>query len=142
MQVKDVMNSHVVRVTPDGTVTDAARLIGHYNVGALPVCTPDGRLRGIVTDRDIVLRCVAGDGETENMPVKEIMTRRVFTVSPEDDAVEATRLMATEQVRRLPVVKDGRLVGVISLGDVAKTGEFGMEAAKALRDISSNIRKR
>ena len=128
------MNPAVVTVEPSSSAALAARLISRHNVGALPVCGGDGRLRGIVTDRDIVLRCVAAEE-----PVRDIMTRNCATVSPGDDCREATRLMAAQQVRRLPVTEGGKIVGIVSLGDLAKCQAFDMEAAKALSEISENI---
>ena len=139
MQVRDLMNPNVVTVEPGSSAALAARLISRHNVGALPVCTGDGRLRGVVTDRDIVLRCVAAEEDPAQTPVRDIMTRCCATVSPEDDCREATRLMAAQQVRRLPVVEEGRLVGMISLSDLARSGRFDLEAAQALCEISENI---
>jgi len=141
MQVKDLMSSGVISITPEENASLAARLIARHNIGALPVCSSDGKLRGILTDRDIVLRCVAADSSPEQTRVKDIMTRGVVTVSPEDDIREASRLMASGQVRRLPVVEEGRVVGMLSLGDLARTQQFDMEASKALSEISSNIKK-
>ena len=131
MQIKDLMNPSVVSIEPGSSCALAARLISRHNVGALPVCASDGRLRAMVTDRDIVLRCVAAEEDPAQTPVREIMTRGCATVSPQDDCREATRLLAQQQVRRLPVVDRGKLVGMISLSD--------MEAAQALCEISENI---
>lgn len=139
MQVKDLMNPSVVTIEPGSSAALAARLISRHNVGALPVCGEDRRLRGVVTDRDIVLRCIAAEEDPAQTPVRDIMTRSCTTVSPQDDCREATRLMSLHQVRRLPVVENGKLVGVISLGDVARSGRFDMEAAQALCEISENI---
>lgn len=136
------MNSNVISVSPEESAAFASRLLSRHNIGALPVCSPDGKLRGIVTDRDIVLRCVAAENDPEQTPVREIMSRTVISVEPEDDVRAATRLMAEEQVRRLPVVHGGRVVGMVSLGDMAKNQKFDMEAAKALSEISSNIKRR
>lgn len=141
MQVRDLMNSSVVSITPGESAALAARLITRHNIGSLPVCGEDGRLRGIVTDRDIILRCVAAEEDPTQTPVRDIMTRRCTTVSPEDDAREATRLMASEQVRRLPVVENDRVVGMLSLGDLACTHKYDMEASKALSEISENVKK-
>ena len=80
MLVKDVMSHRVVSVSPEESTAVAARLLARHNVGALPVCTAEGRLKGMVTDRDIVLRCVAADENPERMKVSEIMTRRVISV--------------------------------------------------------------
>ena len=139
MQVKDLMNPSVVTIEPTSSAALAARLISRHNVGALPVCTDDRRLRGVVTDRDIVLRCIATEDDPAQTPVRDIMTRGCATVAPGDDCREATRLMSVHQVRRLPVVENGRLVGMISLADVARSGRFDMEAAQALCEISENV---
>ena len=139
MQVKDLMNPSVITIEPGSSASLAARLISRHNVGSLPVCGDDRRLRGVVTDRDIVLRCIAAEEDPAQTPVRDIMTRSCATVSPQDDCREATRLMALHQVRRLPVVEGGKLVGVISLGDVARSGRFDMEAAQTLCEISENV---
>ena len=142
MLVSELMSDKVISIAPDSSAALAARMLFRHNIGAVPVCSDDGRLRGIVTDRDIVLRCVAAENDPETTPVREIMSRSVITVSPGDDVREAARQMASAQVRRLPVVMDGRLVGMLSLGDMARTHSFDMEASKALSEISSNVRKR
>ena len=139
MQVRDLMNPSVVTIEPTSSAALAARLISRHNVGVLPVCAGDGRLRGVVTDRDIVLRCVAAEEDPAQTPVRDIMTRSCATVSPGDDCREATRIMSAQQVRRLPVVEDGRVVGMISLSDLARSRRFDMEAAQALCEISENI---
>ena len=139
MEVKELMNPGVVWVEPTATAALAARLLSRHNLGALPVCAGDGRLRGMVTDRDIVLRCVAAEEDPAQTPVRDIMSRGCATVSPGADCREATRLMSTQQVRRLPVVEKGKLVGVISLADLARSHRFDMEASQALCEISENI---
>ena len=141
MQVRDLMSSSVVSIAPDESVALAARLLSRHNIGSLPVCGADGRLRGIVTDRDIVLRCVAAEENPANTPVREIMSYNCAVVSPEDDPREAARMMAAAQVRRLPVTEEGKVVGMISLGDLALSQAYDMEACKALADISDNIKR-
>ena len=142
MLVKDVMNTKVISVTPEEPVSFASRLLGRSNIGALPVCTSDGRLRGIVTDRDIVLRCVAQGSDPETTAVNEIMSRSILTASPTDDMKKLSEMMASAQIRRMPVVDNGKLVGIVSLGDLSQQPRCEMEAAKALTEISKNIRKR
>ncbi len=141
MQVRDIMNTNVVSINPEESATLAARLLYRHNVGSLPVCALDGRIKGIVTDRDIVMRCVASECDPGETRVREIMTRGVVSVTPDTDVQEASRLMANEQVRRLPVVEDHRLVGMVALGDLAKSRQFDMEAGHALCEISQNVRK-
>ncbi len=137
MKVSELMNSNVVTIKSDDTVSHAASLLARHNIGVLPVCASDGRLRGIVTDRDIVLRCVAGEYQAEETLARDIMTRGIACVSPEDDIRAATHLMSEEQVRRLPVVDGGKVVGMISLADIARQNSFDMEASRALCDIST-----
>lgn len=139
MHVRELMSPSVVSITPGESAALAARLLSRHNVGALPVCGEEGGLRGIVTDRDIVLRCVAAEEDPATTPVRAIMSRNCAVVSPEDDVRLASRLMAAGQVRRLPVVEAGRVVGMISLGDLARTHSCDMEAGKALAEISENM---
>ena len=142
MLIRDLMNPSVVSIEPSSSAALAARLLSRHNVGLLPVCGSDGRLRGVVTDRDIVLRCVAAEEDPAQTMVRDIMTRNCATVAPGADCREATRLMAVQQVRRLPVVEEGKLVGMISLADLARSHRFDMEAAQALGEISENIVRR
>lgn len=142
MEVRDLMNPSVVSIEPTSSAALAARLISRHNVGALPVCAGDRRLRGVVTDRDIVLRCVAAEEDPAQTLVRDIMTRNCATVSPGDDCREASRVMSVQQVRRLPVVEDGKVVGMISLGDLARSHRYDMEAAQALSEISENVIQR
>ena len=141
MKVKDVMSTNVVCVEPDESAAVAARLLSRFNVGALPVCTKDGRLRGMVTDRDIVLRCVAADDDAQSGKVSEIMTRRIYSVDAQESIQNASALMARRQVRRLPVEEDGKLVGMVCLGDVARLHDYTTEAAEALGEISKNTKR-
>ena len=136
-----MMNTNVVSVSPDESASLAARLLERHNIGSLPVCGSDGLLKGIVTDRDIVLRCVAADGDPGRTRVGDIMSGGVVSVAPGDDVTEAARLMANEQVRRLPVLDGGRVVGMLSLCDMARRDGFDMEAGRALSEISENVRR-
>ena len=142
LRVKDIMSRQVIRVDPEEPVAVAARMLSRYNIGALPVCSEDGRIAGMITDRDIVLRCVAADKDPEKTPVRHVMTGRVVTIGSEQSLPAAAEKMAREQVRRLPVEERGRLCGVITLGDIAVNQETNMEAAEAYAEICSNISSR
>ena len=142
MKICDIMSDQVVTVGLDEPVSAAARLLRSHNVGALPVCGADGKLRGILTDRDIVLRCVAGDCDPKTTPVREVMSRGVITAGPFDEIDKAVYLMSQDQVRRLPVMDNGRIVGIVALSDMARSCNCEMEAAEALTEISSNLRRR
>lgn len=140
MKVQDVMSRRIISVSPDENAAVAARLLSHYNIGALPVCTKEGRLRGMVTDRDIVLRCVAAEEDPLTVKVSDIMTRRIFSVSSQQSLDEASSLMAKEKIRRLPVQENNRLVGMVSLSDIARQPQCSSQAAQAFNQITSNIR--
>ena len=142
MKICDIMSDRVISIGMDEPVSAAARLLKSHNIGAVPVCSGDGKLRGIVTDRDIVLRCVAADADPNTTPVKEIMSRGILTAQPFEDAEKAAMLMSQDQVRRLPVLDNGRLVGIVALSDLARNSNCEMEAASALTEISSNLRRR
>lgn len=139
MKVKQIMTDNVITVGQREPVSHAARLMKRGNLGALPVCDDDGRLRGIVTDRDIVTRCVAGDEDPADTPIREIMSRGITTCRADDDADELLQTMAARQVRRVPVTEGGKVIGMVSLADLARNDLFSMEAAEALSEISSNI---
>jgi len=141
MKVYDLMSEHIVTVGMAETVTAAARLLKQYNVGSLPVCDDTGRLRGIITDRDIAIRSTATGRSPDQMKVGEIMTRGIVTVQENAHIGEAARLMADAQIRRLPVCRGGQLVGMLSLADIARNTDCDTEAAAALSEISSNIRR-
>lgn len=142
MKICDIMTDKVVSISQMEPVTAAARLMKRHNLGALPVCDDDGRLRGMVTDRDIVTRCVAADMDAADTKVREVMSRGICTCGAQEDVQAAVITMSTEQVRRLPVLDEGRLVGMVALCDLARSQDCSMEAASALTDISANIRRR
>lgn len=141
MKVCDIMSDKVVAVSQQEPIAAAARLMKRHNLGALPVCDEDGRLRGIITDRDIVTRCVAVEMDPETK-VREIMSRGICSCGTEENVDNAAKTMSDEQVRRLPVLDNGRVVGMVSLCDLARNSGCNMEAAAALSDISANIRRR
>lgn len=135
-KVRDVMTARPRCVAPETPLSEAAQLMESEDVGSLPVLDGE-QLAGMVTDRDIVIRAVAKGKDPRGMPVREVSTRDVVAVGSEEDLSEALRLMASHQVRRLPVVDDGnRLVGVLSQADVA------MEAKeKAVGEMVEEISK-
>ena len=140
MKVKECMNRHVIAVSPEETVASAARVMARYNVGALPVRARDGSLCGIVTDRDMVLRCMAIQRPAEATPVARVMTDRVAAVSPDTSLTHAAALMSREQVRRLPVIEGRRLVGMVTLSDLSHREDYTMEAAETLSEITANVK--
>ena len=142
MKIKDVMTDDVIRIDPEETVAVAARTLAHYNIGALPVCGRDGILCGMVTDRDLVTRCLASGLAPERTKVRDVMTGQVVTAAENMDTGAAAQLMGRRQIRRLPVVEAGRLCGMVSLGDLANRDDSNPDAADALGQICSNISNR
>ncbi len=142
MKLREIMAESIVRIHPEESAAVAARTLTHYNIGALPVCSEDGRLCGLVTDRDLVTRCLALGKPAERTRVREVMSVQLTVASPEMEASAAAHLMGRQQVRRLPVVENGRLCGMVSLGDLAVREQTGSDAAEALEDISKNISQR
>ena len=142
MRVRDLMSKSVVTIAPEESAALAARLLSRHELGALPVCAADGTLAGIVTDRDIVTRCVAAGEEPGRVPVRDIMSPAPSVITPETPISDAARLRAQRQVRRLPVVEQGHVVGMLSLGDLARSRRTDTEAAEALSDISASLRRK
>lgn len=142
MKLREVMTNPVIRIHPDETVAVAARTLTHYNIGILPVCGSDGRICGLVTDRDLVTRCLAAGRSPVNTTVRDVMTAQVISARPDMDTSLAAGLMGREQIRRLPVVENGRLCGMVSLGDLAVQEESSLDAGDALSGISSSLSSR
>ena len=141
MEIKDIMTRNVITIDPGENVEVAARTMNQFNIGALPVCR-NGKLTGVLTDRDIVTRCLAAGRLPANTQVRQVMTEQVTAVSPNMETGVAAHLMGRLQIRRLPVVENGRLCGMVSLGDLAKREETVLDAGDVLADISSNISAR
>jgi len=120
--IKEVMTRDVRACEPNATVANAAKVMAQEDVGPVPI-VEDGRLVGIVTDRDIVVRVVAEGRDPNATTVKEIASTDLVTVSPDDDLDEALHLLAERQVRRLPVVEGDRLVGIVAQADIARLGK-------------------
>ena len=142
MKLRDVMTKTVIRIHPEESVSVAARMLEHYNIGSLPVCGNDGRMCGLVTDRDIVTRCLAAGRSPGTTTVRQVMTSGVIAARPDMDASVAASLMGREQIRRLPVLENGRLCGMVSLGDLAVKEESSIDAGDALTGISSHLSSR
>ena len=119
MLVRDIMTYPVKSVRPDATIQAAADMMSHFNVGVLPVCVGDV-LVGILTDRDIVLRCVGLRRLPLETTVTEVMSKHPTTIDVEASVEEASRQITINGYRRLPVTDDGRLVGIVSSDDVAR----------------------
>ncbi|RCW65868.1 CBS domain-containing protein [Saliterribacillus persicus] len=129
-----VMSSDVISVAPNQSIQEAATLMAEHNLGSLPV-VQNGELVGIITDRDITLRSTAHGGDTHTS-CSECMSSSIVSCESTMDVHEAATIMAQNQIRRLPVVENGKLVGMVALGDIATNEAYADEAEEALSDIS------
>lgn len=135
MRLRDLMTTDVRTCAPDTPVSEVARIMEEADCGFVPV-VEGGRVAGVITDRDIVLRAVARGRDIRTTTARECMTSPAVTVGPDTDAHAAADLMADKQIRRLCVVDGGRLVGVVALGDLATERIHVDEAGEALSSIS------
>ena len=124
MKVKECMCSNVVWATPDTTIQNIAKQMQEAHIGCVAVCDENDKVVGIVTDRDVILRCIASDKDYKQTPVSDIMTTNVHTVDANDNVTDAINYMCNCQVKRIPVVEEGKLKGIITLGDLAKNSEI------------------
>ena len=136
MKAQDCMCRNVVCANPETTVSEVAKLMEKRHVGSIPVCTEDGKIVGIVTDRDIVLRSIANDKDVQQTPISEIMTTKVIKTSPETDVEAIAGIMADNQVRRMPVIEDDKVVGMITLANLA---QYHSISDKCLSDTIEGI---
>jgi CBS domain-containing protein len=139
MKVREAMTPNPSFVRPNDMVQLAAQEMKLHNVGVLPVCD-DGILFGIITDRDIAVECVATGNNPIDCLVKDYMTANPITIGPEADTQEAYELMGREQVRRLCVMESGKLIGIISLGDLAVQALDAQQLSRTLARISQPVR--
>jgi CBS domain-containing protein len=140
MNIRDVMTPNPRTVSPNDSIQSAARVMRDEDTGVVPV-VDNGKPVGVITDRDIVVRAVAEDREM-NRPVRDIVTTELVAVHPDMSVQEATELMSEHQVRRLPVIDNDRLVGIVSIGDIAvKEGKDG-RVGDTLQHISEGVKER
>ena len=117
---REIMTGGVECASTGDTLVDAARKMRDLEVGALPICGEDQRLHGMITDRDIAVRCVAEGADPSSVTVSELADGKPVTIGADDSIEEAIRTMQEHQVRRLPVIDGHDLVGILSLADIAR----------------------
>jgi CBS domain-containing protein len=133
--IRDVMTSNPCSIDADKSVAYAAKMMKDEDVGLAPIVEGD-KLIGMLTDRDIAIRVVAEGRNPDQVTVREVASKQVVTIDPQQDLSEALRIMAKHQVRRLPVVEeDGRLVGVVAQADVAREGD-DTQTGELVQEIS------
>jgi CBS domain-containing protein len=136
--VRHVMTEAPRSLRPEQTVADAAGLMEQYDVGVIPLATAEGSLAGLVTDRDLVLRVLAKRRDPADVTLGEIATTNVVTIRPDANITDARDLMAEHKIRRLPVVKDSHLVGILALGDIAVADASKRAVGEVLGEVSES----
>ena len=136
--VRHAMSSDLKTAKPDMTAADAAGLMRNYDTGVIPVVDDDGTLLGLVTDRDLVVRVIADREDASEVRLRDIATKSVVTATPDMNISDARDLMAEHKIRRLPVMKDDRIVGIVSLGDVAMADASKRAVGDVLEDVSES----
>ncbi|GAE34304.1 CBS domain-containing protein [Halalkalibacter akibai] len=132
--ISDIMSKDVITINSDQSIQEAATLMKNHDIGSIPV-VKNGELVGIITDRDITLRSTAS-GQDTHVAVEECMSTNLTVASLSTDPHEAANLMAQHQIRRLPVVDNGQIVGMVAIGDLAVENIYENEAGEALSEIS------
>ncbi|MBU8688901.1 CBS domain-containing protein [Priestia megaterium] len=134
MNITEVMTSNVDKCISQSTCSEVAEKMKQLDVGVIPVCE-NNKLVGLVTDRDLVIKGLANNMEA-NSPISDLITTDVITGTKKMTIDEATNLMSQHQIRRLPIVENDQLVGIVSLGDLAVDNQANQKAGRALEDIS------
>ena len=129
VKVKECMCNQVFSCSPSSSVYNVAKLMQTNHIGCVPVCDAQNCMVGVVTDRDLVLRCIANDKDIKQTPISEIMTTNVCTCNQNDDMENAQNKMGSEQIRRLPVLNnEGKVVGMLTMGNLAQNDlELGQQ---------------
>lgn len=135
LKIKDIMTTNVKTISESCTLQEAAEHMRSLNVGSIPVCNKSNKLVGMVTDRDMVIRGLTS-GSDSNTPISQVMSTNPVSIGPDTGVHEAARVMAKNQIRRLPVVENNEVVGIVSIGDLAVRDIYVNEAGDALSSIS------
>jgi CBS domain-containing protein len=138
LKAYEVMTHPLAMCAPDASVTDVAATMRDRDIGDVLI-VEDGKLRGIVTDRDLALQALTGQDDPKQTPIRKYMSTKVVTGEPAWDLEQVSSVMAKHQIRRLPIVQDGQLVGIVSLGDVAQYEDRKDIVTKSLKAISTPV---
>jgi len=142
MDIKECMCKDVIKAKPDTSIEDCAKLMNDNHIGCVPVCDDENKIVGIVTDRDIVLRGIACSKDPKSTTLSDIMTTEVCCCETDADLEHAEEIMKQNKVRRLPVIHDSKIVGIITLGDLACNVEVDCDClGETLEDICDDDEK-
>lgn len=125
MNIKECMSLNPVYATTEDTVSKVAQMMNDYHIGVVPVCDNTKNVVGVITDRDIILRSIASDKDVKQTPVTEIMSTKVIMANTDMQVSDVAKQMQDNQIRRIPVMENNQLVGIVSIGDLAKADKVG-----------------
>ncbi len=128
MKVNDCMCHDVLWVNPNTSICECANLMAEHKIGCIPVCNDEKNVVGLVTDRDILLRSVCCEKDTKTTPVRDIMSTNVCCCEPNTELHHAENIMSDNQVRRLPVIENNKIVGILSIGDISRNPNTNKES--------------
>lgn len=137
MKVKDIMSTEVASLNTEDSIERAAQLMRQYDCGSIPVCS-EKKVIGIITDRDLALRSTAEGQNSKQQKVRDIMSSNPVVGNPDMDVHDAARIMSEKQIRRLPIVENNNLVGMVALGDISVEPNLQDNAEEALKNISQS----
>lgn len=140
MKVREIMTKDMIIADKDDTILEVAKLMRHHNIGCIPVVENGQKVLGVVTDRDIVMNMAKFNSDPSNTFAREIASDVVYKVKPDAEVGQALELMKKQRVRRLPVMEEECLIGMLSLGDVAVYASQSVEVGEALIEISKPAR--
>ncbi len=140
MKIRKLMTTDVSTADPETTLEEIATIMRNDDVGAVPIIEDD-ELIGIVTDRDIVLRCIAEGHDPSAIRALDILSESIETIGPDTDIKEAAKLMSSKQIRRLPVVENGHLIGMLSIGDLAVKQDDEQMSGDTLQRVSRGVKR-
>lgn len=138
MLIRDIMSKDIVTLNSDDSIERAAQMMRQFDIGSIPVCDNSQNLVGIITDRDITLNSVASGANASQQKICDFMSTNPITGNPDMDIHEAVRMMSRHQIRRLPIVENNNLVGIVSLGDISQEPNLQDNAEVALKNISES----
>jgi len=137
MELKDIMVKDVITVNPNATVKDATKLMNKHNIGCL-IVVDKGKVVGIVTERDILRKIVEASKNPEKTKVSEIMSTKLLVAAPNMDVVDAAKMMLQRKIKKLPIVTNKKLVGLVSLTDIARTVRIQPEMMNVIKDLTKS----
>jgi len=137
LNIEKLMIRNVITLQGDATVHEAVQLLNKHKIGCLIILNNNGQIAGIITERDLLERVLEQCKNPKQTKVSEIMTRKVITASPNTDIIEATRLMFKLKVKKLPITDGNKLVGIVTLTDIARATSIDQKTIELIEQLSN-----